>query len=90
MTYDNIKRHKKPGLDPLSFSLSLCLSVRYIFGKTTGDGSNWPPSLLRVKKKQSPQIMPPVAKHKRVHSNAKTENSSVDFDTLNFPEESVI
>ena len=34
--------------------------------------------------------MPPVAKHKRVHSNAKTENSSVDFDTLNFPEESVI
>ena len=40
VTYDNIKRHKKPGLDPLSFSLSLCLSVRYIFGKTTGDGSN--------------------------------------------------
>ena len=27
VTYDNIKSHKKPGLDPLSLSLSLCLSV---------------------------------------------------------------
>ena len=31
VTYDNIKSHKKPGIQPLS--------RRYIFGKTTG-GSN--------------------------------------------------
>ena len=33
MTYDNIKRHKKPVLHPLS--------KRYIFGKTAEAGSIW-------------------------------------------------
>ena len=32
VTYDSIKSHKKPGLQPLS--------RRYIFGKTTGVGFN--------------------------------------------------
>ena len=44
MTYDNIKSHKKPGLQPLS--------RRYIFGKTTGGVYLTPtpiPSSLRVK-----------------------------------------
>ena len=34
VTYDNIKSHKKAELHSLS--------IRYIFGKTTGGGSNWP------------------------------------------------
>ena len=76
----------------LSLSLSLSLSVCKIhFWKNYRGWVKLTPKPFKgKKKKQSPQIMPPVAKHKRVHSNAKTENSSVDFDTLNFPEESVI
>ena len=106
VTYDNIKSHKKPGLDPLSLSvsLSLCLSlslckihfwknyrgrVKLIPQPFKGKKNNKKNRITKQKQK-SPQIMPPVPKHKRVHSNAKTENSSVDFDTLNFPEESVI
>ena len=40
VTYDNIKSHKKPGLH--------LFSEKNIFGKTTGGGSNCPPSHFRV------------------------------------------
>ena len=41
MTYDNIKIHKKAGFH--------ALFRRYIFGKTTGGGSNWPPTFLGLR-----------------------------------------
>ena len=41
MTYDHIKIHKKAGFH--------ALFRRYIFGKTTGGGSNWPPAFLGLK-----------------------------------------
>ena len=36
-------------------------------------------------KKKSPQIMPPVAKNKMVDSNTGIENTSDDFNPLNYP-----
>ena len=40
-------------------------------------------------KKQSPKSILPVANNKNVCSNTETENTSVDFNMLNYPEESV-
>ena len=40
-------------------------------------------------KQNSLQIMLPVANNKKVDSNTKLENPSVDFNTLNYPEESI-
>ena len=36
-----------------------------------------------------PKIMPPVARNKNIDSNAEIENTSVDSNTLNYPEESI-
>ena len=33
--------------------------------------------------------MPPVAKNKNAESNTEIENASVDFDALNYQEESI-
>ena len=33
--------------------------------------------------------MPPVAKNKKVDYDTEIENSSVDFDALNYPEENI-
>ena len=38
---------------------------------------------------KSQQITPTAAKNKRVESNTEIENTSVDFDTLNYAEESI-
>ena len=35
-----------------------------------------------LKRKCSPQLMPPVAKKKNVDTNTEIENTSVDFNTL--------
>ena len=35
-----------------------------------------------LKRKYSPQLMPPVAKKKNVDTNTEIENTSVDFNTL--------
>ena len=40
-------------------------------------------------KLKSLQIMPPVAKNKMFDSNAERENTSVIFNILNYPEESI-
>ena len=46
--YDNVKSHKKKGF---TLSLSLSLSRKYSFGKTTGVGESQiePPSFSKVK-----------------------------------------
>ena len=40
-------------------------------------------------KLKSLQIMPPVAKNKMFDNNAERENTSVIFNILNYPEESI-
>ena len=44
---------------------------------------------LLKQKQRSPQIMPPVAKNIKVDSNTEIKNTSVDFNTLNYSEESI-
>ena len=39
--------------------------------------------------KKNPQKMPPIAKSKEVDSNTGIENTSANFNTLNYPEESI-
>ena len=40
-------------------------------------------------KQKGPQIMPQVAKNKDVDSDTEIENTSVDFNTLNYSKESI-
>ena len=44
---------------------------------------------LLKQKQRSPQIMPPVAKNIKVDSNTEIKSTSVDFNTLNYSEESI-
>ena len=46
-------------------------------------------TFIELKRTQNtPQIMPPESKKKKVDTNAELENTSVDFNTLNYTKES--
>ena len=48
-----------------------------------------PISVKPERKEKCSHIMSPVAKHKKGDSNTELEKPGVDFDTLNYPEDSI-